>query len=248
VDLAGNERVVELRVTRDTGRPVLVLETPKELSVLTNLTTLEITGYTDTMDSLVTILYTDLRGQPAADRVLTVPVGLPAKYRFEYILALNPDGNQHSVTVRASDLAENFDEQVFTYTAKVNKPFLSITGFKTRVTETFVWVNGTTEPGIAGVTINGQEFPIVDQGFNVRWNLPITEGNYSFTVSVRDAAGNANTWTNRTEVHTLVTTTAPPPPPPVWERLEVQVAVGAGLFGVALAALAVALTRRRPVE
>jgi hypothetical protein len=222
--------------------------TPTEASVLTNQSTLEITGYTDTEVQFVKILYVDARGEPQTGLVLVVPVGQPAKFWFEYQLPLNTDGNEHVVQVLGIDQAENFGEASFTYTAKVNKPFLEILGFKQRVTETFVWINGTTEPGIDTVTINGQQFPVEDQGFNVRWNLPIAEGNYSFTVSVRDAAGNVETWNDRTEVHAA----APPPPPPVqqafWERFDFQLAAGVGLLAVAAMALLMAFSRRREVD
>src|SRR3990170_14793 len=104
-DKAGNERTVLLQVTRDTVKPVLTLETPAEPTLLTNESTLQLTGYTDSADATVYVVYTDSRGLPQRDPVLTVPVGVPVQYRFEYTLVLNPDGNAHVVDVQAQDVA-----------------------------------------------------------------------------------------------------------------------------------------------
>jgi hypothetical protein len=173
---------------------------------------------------------------------------VPIHYRFEYTLVLITDGNDHLVEVRASDIAGNLDSTTFTYTAKVSAPFLEIIGFKTKVTETYLWINGTTEAGIEKVSINGQDFAVVDQFFAVRWNLPIQSGNYTFTVSVRDDAGNQNVYTNRTEVQVVTTGLAAAPAKSFFETQTFQVAVGAGLFGVALAVFMMAVMRRRETE
>jgi hypothetical protein len=244
-DAAGNVRQVDLRVVRDTVRPVLTLESPAGDTVLTNRSTMLITGYTDSEGSLIKVVYTNNRGESVSEIVTTVAVGTPIKYRFEYTLVLNTDGNGHDVEVQAVDSAGNFDSQTFTYTAKVGTPFLELVQFPTRVTDTFLWVNGTTEPGITTVRINGQDYDVVDQFFAVRWNLPITEGNYSITVSVRDDAGNVNTLTNRVEV-------AVPPPSSTGGDVvsnpvsnEVLIGAAALMLGAAIAVLAFALSRRR---
>jgi hypothetical protein len=243
-DAAGNVRQVDLRVVRDSVRPVLTLESPAGSTVLTNRSTTLITGYTDSEGSLIKVVYTNNRGESVSEIVTTVAVGTPIKYRFEYTLVLNTDGNGHDVEVQAVDSAGNFDSQTFTYTAKVGTPFLELVQFPTRVTDTFLWVNGTTEPGITTVRINGQDYDVVDQFFAVRWNLPITEGNYSITVSVRDDAGNVNTLTNRVEVAV--------PPPTSRENVvsnpvsnEVLIGAAALMLGAAIAVLAFALSRRR---
>ena len=245
VDDALNVRTVTLRVVRDTVRPTLTLDNPQGSSILTNQTTLEITGSTDTEGSVVTIVYTDARGVQSADPVPTIAVGTPIRYRFEYTLQLNTDGNEHTVQVRAADLAGNFESATFTYTAKVGKPFLEVIGFKPKVTDTFVWINGTTEAGVDKVTINGQTFDVVDQFFAVRWNLPITEGNYTFTVSIRDDAGNQNVFQGKTEV------AVPKPVTPVGEEgpgllsSTALIGVAAGLLGAAFVVLFLALARRQ---
>jgi hypothetical protein len=243
-DQAGNVRQVDLRVVRDSVRPVLTLEAPAGDTVLTNRSTMLITGYTDSEGSLIKVVYTNNRGESVSEIVTTVAVGTPIKYRFEYTLVLNTDGNGHDVEVQAVDSAGNFDSQTFTYTAKVGTPFLELVQFPTRVTDTFLWVNGTTEPGITTVRINGQDYDVVDQFFAVRWNLPITEGNYSITVSVRDDAGNVNTLTNRVEVAV--------PPPTSTDNVvsnpvsnEVLIGAAALMLGAAIAVLAFALSRRR---
>ena len=148
-------------------------------------------------------------------------------------------GNPESV--HTSEHIASLDDRA----ACVEAPLI---GFQPRVTQTFVWINGTTEAGIDKVRINGQEFDVVGQFFAVRWNLPIQEGNYTFQVSVRDQAGNENLYRNVTEVHAL-----PAAPPvqqstPFYASPTFQVGVGAGLFGIALAALAMALSRRRETE
>jgi hypothetical protein len=178
--------------------------------------------------------------------VTTVAVGTPIKYRFEYTLVLNTDGNGHDVEIRAVGSAGNFDTQVFTYTAKVGQPFLELVGFPSKVTEAFLWVNGTTEAGIETVRINGQDHPVFDQGFSVPWNLPLTEGNYSMTVSVRDDAGNLNTLSNRVEVAVSAEVGVAAPPPGVSNDL--LLGVGAGLLVGSVMLLVLALTRRRETE
>jgi len=246
-DKAGNVRQLDLRVVRDTVRPVLTLESPSGADVLTNRTTLLVTGYTDSEGSLVKVIYTNNRGEPLNEIVTTVAVGTPIKYRFEYTLVLNTDGNAHTVEVQAVDAAGNFDSQTFTYTAKVGVPFLELVGFPTKVTDTFLWVNGTTEAGIEKVRINGQEYDVVDRFFTVQWNLPITEGNYSVTVSVRDDAGNVNTLANRVEV-AVPAVVQPRPEGGGGIGNEVLIGAGAGLLGAAMAVLFFALSRRRETE
>jgi hypothetical protein len=245
-DEAGNVRLVDLRVLRDTVRPALTLESPSGTDVLTNQTTLPITGYTDSEGGLIKVVYTDTRGVQLEEIVTTVAVGTPIKYRFEYALVLNTDGNGHDVEVRAVDSAGNFDTKMFTYTAKVGQPFLELVGFPSKVTDTFLWVNGTTEAGIETVRINGQDYDVVDQFFAVRWNLPLTEGNYSVTVSVRDDAGNLNTLSNRVEVAVPPAVVATPPP--VGVSNDLLLGVGTGLLVGSLMLLVLALTRRRETE
>jgi hypothetical protein len=227
--------------------PTLTLITPTQASLLTNQSQILVSGFSDAPDATIYVIHTT-SVETKSDRVLTVAVGVPIEYRFEYMLELDTDGNSHSVDVRASDLAGNFDTVHFDYTAKVNPPALDILGFRDSTTETFVYINGSTDAGIDTVRINGQDFDVVGQYFSVRWNLPIQDGNYTFTISVRDQAGNANTWKGTVEVHVPQAGTTAPRQPGVLENPTVQVGLGAGLFGVALAALAMALARRREVE
>jgi hypothetical protein len=246
-DNAGNTRTEVLRVTRDTVAPTLTLRTPSQSNVLTNQSQILVTGFTDAADATIFIRHTT-SVDTKSDIVLTVAVGVPIEYRFEYLLELDTDGNSHAVEVRASDLAGNSDTVRFDYTAKVNPPALDILGFKDSTTDTFVYINGSTDPGIDHVRINGQDFDVVGQYFTVRWNLPIQDGNYTFSVSVRDAAGNTNLWKGTVAVHAL-----PPPPPAahqpgVLENPTVQVGIGAGIFAFALAVLGMVLVRRRQVE
>lgn len=248
-DEAGNQASQTLRITRDTVAPTLVLEKPEGSSLLTNQSAMDIVGYTDQADAVVKIAYFDSTLRRHDDQVQTVAVGLPIQYRFEFSLALVNDSNAHTVTVTATDLAGNFDSTSFDYTAKVNAPDLIISQFKDSTTDTFVWVNGTTSPGIDKVRINGQEFDVVAQGFSVRWNLPIQHGNYSFTVSVQDDAGNRNVWRGVTEVNVPVTGgEGPAARQGIFDSQAVQIGIGMLIFGVAIAVLGMTLMRRRQVD
>lgn len=247
-DEAGNVREVVLRVDHDSLAPVLTLDSPAGGSVLTNETSLLITGYTDSAGSVVRITYTDVRGERLVEVVPTVAVGTPVKYRFEYELSLNTDGNAQEVEVRGVDPAGNSDAQTFTYVAKVGNPFLELVGFPTVVTDTFMWVNGTTESGIGEVTINGQKFEVVDQFFSVRWNLPVAEGNYTVTVSVRDDAGNSMTVTNRVQVEAPAPLHQTPTGSGAASSSDMLTLGAAGALGAAASMLFFVLARRRQTE
>jgi hypothetical protein len=246
-DNAGNTRTLTQRVTRDTVAPTLTLRTPSQSNLLTNQSQILVTGFTDAPDATIYIKHTT-SVETKSDIVLTVAVGVPIEYRFEYMLELDTDGNSHAVEVRASDLAGNSDTARFDYTAKVNPPALDILGFKETTTDTFVYINGSTDPGIDHVRINGQDFDVVGQYFSVRWNLPIQDGNYTFSVSVRDAAGNTNLWKGTVAVHALPPPTEQARQPGVLDNPTVQVGIGAGIFAFALAMLGMVLVRRRQVE
>lgn len=217
-DAAGNTREVTLHVTRDTTAPALTLLTPATASFLTNQTTLKITGYTDDGASIISITYLDTRGILATDVVPVVSNLSTGHFDFSYTLALNTDGNPKTVEVRAIDAAGNAYSTAFTYTSKVGRPFLEIQGFKTSISEPFVWINGTTEAGIVAVMINGSEYPVTGQFFAVRIDLPAVEENYTFIVAVRDDAGNWNIWTFTTHLRF-----PPPPSPPLPASLNLTV-------------------------
>ncbi len=190
MDTVGNVRTVSLRIVRDTAPPTLTIDRPETLVVLTNERTLEIRGSTNAQGATVFLTYTNAAGATIVDAIPAVPVGTPVTYRFERLIDLVPDGNVHTVTVRVVDLAGNEASQVVSYTAKVTPPSVELDPMPTTVTDTFVWVNGSTAEGITKVRINGQEFPVLARAFSVRWNLPVTNGDYTFRVSVVDAAGN----------------------------------------------------------
>ncbi len=250
-DDAGNQGSRTLNIVRDTVAPTITLLKPEGTSLLTNRSTLEIVGWTDAADATVWLRSANQQGVVEPQQVQTVAVGLPIQYRFEWELTLVPDGNVHSVELRSIDEAGNFATVRFDYTSKVNPPELVLTGFKDSTTDTFVWINGTTSQGIEKVRINGQDFDVVAQGFSVRWNLPIQHGNYTFRVSVEDAAGNRNVTLRTTEVNV--------PAPPcttncggtdggIMANPSFQVGAGAILLGAAFAVLAMTLSRRREVE
>jgi hypothetical protein len=190
MDTVGNIRTITLHIVRDTAPPTLTIDRPESLVVLTNERTMEIRGSTNAQGATVFLTYTNAAGATIVDAIPAVPVGLPISYRFERLIDLVPDGNVHAVTVRVVDLAGNEASQVVSYTSKVAPPFVELDPMPTSVTQTFVWVNGSTDEGITKVRINGQEFPVIARAFSVRWNLPVTSGDYTFRVSVVDAAGN----------------------------------------------------------
>jgi hypothetical protein len=247
-DEAGNTALQTLRIYRDTVAPMITLEKPAVASLLTNRSALDIVGYTDQSDAAVVVKYQDAQRVQREEQVQTVAVGLPIQYRFEFSLVLVDDANAHRVTVVSTDLAGNFAEASFEYTSKVTVPELELQGFRDATTETFVWINGTTSPGIDRVRINGQDFPVVAQGFTVRWNLPIQNGNYTFQISVQDDAGNRAVLQRVTEVHVATQGPGQVQQPGLLDNQGLQIGIGMLIFGVAIAVLAMTLLRRRLPE
>ena len=244
MDNVGNERTVTLVVVRDTTKPSLTIDRPAELTVLTNQRTLEIRGTTDSAGATVYLEYTNAAGAPVQDALPAAAVGLPVQYRFEREIDLVTDGNKHEVLVRVVDAAGNEATEVVTYTSKVTLPYVVLLNMPERTTETFVWVNGSTDEGISKVRINGQTFDVEARYFSVRWNLPVTSGDYTFRVTVVDQAGNVGLTTA-----TLAVEIPQAPGGVSTARAGVSselLAGGAiGLLGVALAVLFVGWTRRK---
>jgi hypothetical protein len=117
------------------------------------------------------------------------------------------------------------------------------------VTETFVWVNGSTDEGITKVRINGQTFDVQNRFFSVRWNLPVTTGDYRFHVSVVDAAGNVGTAEDTVHVE-VVRTGGGTVGQGTAGGVSSELLTGAmmGLLGVAVAVLLIGISRRKPEQ
>jgi hypothetical protein len=207
-DPAGNVRILVLVVVRDTIAPPLSLTVPPP-SVLTNQSTLKIDGNTGTESSVVVYVnFDDIRGIPAMVPLATSPNSSSGAFEFSYTLDLNSDDNVHRVELRAVDSAGNAVTVGFAYTCDLNPPALDILGFKHIVFENWEWINGSTDPDVSRVEINGESYDVMGQYFAIRVDLPTADQNYTFTVIIRDAAGNTNRW-----VSTVWRRTPPTPLP-----------------------------------
>jgi hypothetical protein len=243
-DSVGNVRMLTLVILRDTAKPALKIDRPLERTVLTNQRTLELRGWTDSPGATIYLEYNNSVGAPVRDALPAMPVGVPVVYRFERLLDLVSDGNIHIVKVRVVDAAGNEAEDFIAYTSKVTPPTVAILNMAERVTDTFVWVNGSTDEGISKVRINGQVFDVEGRFFSVRWNLPVTTGVYIFRVSVEDVAGNIGTTEATVQVDverpggSIATT-------PAGVSSELLTGAMVGLLGVAAAVLFIGYSRRK---
>jgi len=164
---------------------------------------------------VVTVVYTDARGIQTADPVPTVAVGLPISTGSSTRLSEHRRQRAHRRCARCGPCGKPRHRDLRVH-REGQRAVPGSHRFKTRVTDTYIWINGTTEAGISKVTINGQDFEVSSQFFAVRWNLPIQSGKLHLHVSVRDQAGNQNTYTNRTDVQAVVQNTVVEKTVPFW--------------------------------
>jgi len=187
-DCYGNGATLTWSFTVDTIPPTLVVTSPVG-GEITNNPVLKVKGYTDAVDSSVTI-----NGN-------TVP--LAADGSFDYPVALTEGSN--TIKVVATDVAGHSVEIQKKVTLDTNAPALTLSSptpdaiLSTNV----ITVTGTTEKN-AVVTVNGN-YAIVDSSGNFAATVTLAEGSNLIQVTSKDTAGNIA----RANVSVVVDTLAP---------------------------------------
>ncbi len=189
VDAAGNWGYRTLFLTLDTVAPRLQLLLPLAPVVVTNLTTLEVAGYTDSADATVRVSYPDPAGNPTAELRTVSQGSTPGRYDFAFVLDVQADGLPHSVLVVVTDLAGNSASGGVVYTSRAGPPPLAASASVPASGETSVWINGTTGEDVATVYVKGAAYDVVAGTFSVRLDLPPTSGAHEIIVRVVDARG-----------------------------------------------------------
>jgi hypothetical protein len=109
--------------------------------------------------------------------------------------------------VEAFDLAENTDVSIIHIRLDIVPPSLAVENVPEEVTTPFVWINGTTDTGVAEVFVEGVSYAVTEGAFKIQWSLAAGENN--LVVEVYDEAGNRA----ESKVNTYYDPPAPPPPP-----------------------------------
>ncbi|MEM4293534.1 MAG: Ig-like domain-containing protein, partial [Thermoplasmata archaeon] len=172
-DSYGNGASITWSFTIDTIPPTLVVTAPTG-GEITNNPTLKVKGYTDPVDSTVTV-----NGN-------TVP--LAADGSFDYPVALSEGSN--TITVIATDVAGHTVKVEKKVTLDTKAPTLTVTepAEGDIVTTTVITVKGTTEKN-AVVMVNGN-YATVDSTGKFSADVTLAEGTNVIQVTARDAAGN----------------------------------------------------------
>jgi hypothetical protein len=178
-DAVGNVAVKTISVTRDTVKPVLVVDVPAFL--LTNEKTLVVRGTVNI----------------AVDRLQSLKVGgQDASYDEEgkFSVPVDLSAETGPLLVEATDMAGNtaLYEIVFVYDGA--KPVLNVNNPPAQTSKTYTFVNGTVSDDKAVITtvkIMGQNFPVIDGRFTALVDLKTSgDGWNNFTVEAQDDAGN----------------------------------------------------------
>lgn len=172
-DSYGNGASITWAFTVDTVPPTLVVTAPTG-GEITNNPTLKVKGYTDAVDSDVTI-----NGNA---------VPLAADGSFDYPVALSEGSN--TITVEATDVAGHTVQIMKKVTLDTKAPTLTVTApaQDAIVSTSVITVTGTTEKN-AVVMVNGN-YATVDSSGNFAATVTLAEGQNAIQVTSRDAAGN----------------------------------------------------------
>ncbi|MCX8173904.1 MAG: Ig-like domain-containing protein [Thermoplasmata archaeon] len=187
-DSYGNGATLTWSFTVDTVPPTLVVTSPTG-GEITNNPVLKVKGYTDPVNSEVTI-----NGK-------VVP--LAADGSFDYPVSLSEGSN--TITVEATDVAGHTVEVQKKVTLDTKAPTLTVNSPAPDaiVSTSVITVTGTTEKN-AVVTVNGN-YATVDSAGNFAAVVTLAEGTNAIQVTSRDAAGNIA----KTTVNVVLDTIAP---------------------------------------
>jgi hypothetical protein len=236
-DKVGNQNTKYVTIVRDTVPPVLVVTEPEEDFLITNNPTISFSGLVEGATGVV-IVHKSIR-LPAE-----LVSGTWASGEWKYDLELGPQDLEQDVEVIAFDLAENEDIMSVHIKLDIVPPSLTMETVDEEVYSPFVWLNGTTDEGVAIVYVQGVTYPVTNGVFEIQWSLAAGENNLD--VEVMDEAGNVATDT--------VTTYYEPPEPPkppkkTTDELEPLAILGIGILLAAIIVLVTALfvvySRRR---
>lgn len=188
-DSYDNSASITWAFTVDTVQPTLVVTAPTG-GEITNNPVLKVKGYTDPVDSEVTI-----NGN-------TVP--LAADGSFDYPFSLSEGSN--TITVVATDVAGHSVQIVKKVTLDTKAPTLTVTSPAPDaiVSTSVITVTGTTEKN-AVVTVNGN-YATVDTSGNFAATVTLAEGTNAIQVASKDAAGNIAKTTVNVILDTIVPT------------------------------------------
>ena len=182
IDEAGNEQAFIVTILRDTFAPTMVLFSPDYLDLLTNDPTVPFAGTVKGAEG-VTIKH---RGVAHNARLTD---GSWEDGEWAYDLELTEYDLEFNVEVYASDAADNRDTVTIHVVLDTVPPLLAIDGGPLQVTNRrLTRVSGTTEEGIASLTIGDERVPVDDGVFDI--SVSLVEGMNTMPVRVRDRAGN----------------------------------------------------------
>jgi hypothetical protein len=145
----------------------------------------------------------------------------------------------YTLTVRGTDLANNFAQSSANITIDTQNPSVSVTGGPTSTTDTTPTFSYDIEPGaVVECSIAAPGFPEFGPCLGQDQHTPTADlalGSYEFAVRATDQAGNAAV---ASRPFTVVTATPPPPPPPPGDTTPPSIKITSGPAGK--------ITDRRP--
>jgi hypothetical protein len=172
-DGAGNTATAELRITRDTFPPALIVSSPFD-GFVTNRTVITVSGTSEN----------------GAEIYCEGTLMTGARPFFSFNTSFH-DGS-YNISVTAQDVAGNRNKVSIRLTVDTLPPFIDlelVNGTVTRA-DTII-LAGRTEPG-AGLSINGLSVAVGING-NFRTNISLHLGTNKISVLAQDAAGNIAT-------------------------------------------------------
>jgi hypothetical protein len=181
IDMVGNENVKYVTIVRDTVEPELELTAPEVDDIITNNPTVSFRGYVEGSTGVV-IIHKSIR-LPAE-----LVTGTWESGEWKYDLELGPQDLEQDVEVEAFDLAENTDVSIIHIRLDIVPPSLAVEEPPETVTTPFVWINGTTDEGVAEVFVEGVSYAVTEGAFKIQWSL--AAGENELLVEVYDEAGN----------------------------------------------------------
>jgi len=227
IDRVGNENVKTVVIVRDTIPPALGVMSPEEDYMIINDPLIPFRGMVEGATGVV-IEHKSVR-LPA-----TLVEGTWTEGEWMYDLELGPSDLEQDIKVIALDAAGNEDVMIVHVVLDIVPPSLSIENVAEEVKTPFVWINGTTDSGVAYVYVQGVPYAVTNGVFEIQWSL--AAGTNDLTVEVYDEAGNVAKDTVSTEYKL---TEYKPPEPPKTDEIDWLFVAGVGLL---LAAIIIAVT------
>lgn len=188
-DAAGNIGITSQQLIVDTILPAVAIDSPVNGQSIDDNTPLIFSGNTE--PASVVILY--LNGVPV-DTLRTDAAGF-----WSYTSPLLGEGT-HSVFASATDGVGNIDStNTIFFEVDTQNPIIGIDGdgsIETNdPTPTLSGTSGEADGDTVLVTINGNTYPSILSGgtWSITWPVTLGDGNYTVSVTITDAAGNAAT-------------------------------------------------------